>query len=510
MYTPARTRQTRLLANALLCLLATLLLAPVADAFNYCVNTSSNFNSALILAAASPADDEIRLVQGTYTLTSTQSYDVAGDLSLRGGWNAGCTIQGLNPTDTTITSATPQANTLKLKYFTGSALIERLHFSQMGGLVVGEAGAYSSVIGEFRVQKNRFSGNNFGLSVNSSSHDVVVQNNLFLNNDGTSVGLSGINLYLSGGASNGAAIALDVTFNTITGGRLGTYIFGGASYRRAPRLQNNIVRNAANTDLILQNNIAVYASHNILGTRQLSDGATLTADVQNLDVDPQLAILSYVPMTGSPAANSGTYAISGGVPNSDYDGSARVIGIAPDRGAQESSIDNSASLVVSSTADSGAGSLRQALTSANLNPDFKKITFNIPGSCPQQINLNSALPAITKPVGIEGYTQAGSAVNNGSSSFDGTVCVFLVGGNSIASGLRLQTQSVDDEMSVRGLGFYGFSSQALLVSGPGKGSVRGNLFGTGLGLGGTAEFCRRSDSRDRRPRHANRYLRCRR
>jgi trimeric autotransporter adhesin len=465
-------------------LIAVLLLPSWANAVNYCVSNTAALTAALNTASNTSADDEIRIAVGTYTLTSLQSYEVSGDLKLRGGWNAGCTIQSENPADTVITSSTPQSNYLRLEHGSSSVLIERLHFSQMGGLWIRESGAYSTVVGEFRIQRNRFSGNNFGLQVSSGSHDVRIDNNIFLNNDGTSGAGSGRNLRISGSANAGASISLDVVLNTMLGARFGIDFFGGADFRRTPRFQNNIVWNSSDADLLLQGNQAIFAGHNIIGTRSLLSGASISTDFQNLNVDPQLSAVSNIPTINSPAINSGTTSMVGALPTSDYDGSPRLIGIAPDRGAHETSVDNSVSLVVNTDADSGVGSLRQAITSANLNPDFKKITFNIPGSCPHSINLSTALPALTQPVAIEGYTQPGSAPNNEGLSFNGTVCVFLVGSNAIASGLRLQTQTADDVMTVRGLGFYGFNTDALRISGPGKGRVLGNIFGTGLSLFG--------------------------
>jgi hypothetical protein len=66
---------------------------------------------------------------------------------------------------------------------------------------------------------------------------------------------------------------------------------------------------------------------------------------------------------------------------------------------------------VTSAADSGAGSLRQAMTDANTNPGADTIQFNIVGSGVQTIVLASGLPTVTSPVTIDGYTQPGSSAN---------------------------------------------------------------------------------------------------
>src|SRR4051794_23192580 len=58
--------------------------------------------------------------------------------------------------------------------------------------------------------------------------------------------------------------------------------------------------------------------------------------------------------------------------------------------------------VVSSRADSGLGSLRQAILDSNAAGGTNSITFRINGSGVQAINLSSALPAVTIAVVIDG------------------------------------------------------------------------------------------------------------
>jgi len=69
---------------------------------------------------------------------------------------------------------------------------------------------------------------------------------------------------------------------------------------------------------------------------------------------------------------------------------------------------------VTSTADSGAGTLRQAILDANANPGADTIAFNIAGSGVHLITPATALPVISDAVTIDGYTQAGSSANTNS------------------------------------------------------------------------------------------------
>lgn len=100
-----------------------------------------------------------------------------------------------------------------------------------------------------------------------------------------------------------------------------------------------------------------------------------------------------------------------------------ILLVLPDRlGKTQESLESQnepgAVFTVTSSADSGAGSLRQAITDANASAGTDTIQFQI-GTGAVDINLSSALPDITGPVIIDGTTQTG---------FTGTPLVNLVGG----------------------------------------------------------------------------------
>jgi hypothetical protein len=63
--------------------------------------------------------------------------------------------------------------------------------------------------------------------------------------------------------------------------------------------------------------------------------------------------------------------------------------------------------LVTTTADSGPGSLRQAILTANANPGLDTIAFNISGTPPFTITPATALPPITDSVVIDATTQPG-------------------------------------------------------------------------------------------------------
>jgi hypothetical protein len=103
---------------------------------------------------------------------------------------------------------------------------------------------------------------------------------------------------------------------------------------------------------------------------------------------------------------------------------------------------------VTNTADSGAGSLRQAILDSNTSAGvLDTIMFNIPGAGVRTITPLTVLPTITDPVIIDGYTQSGSSANtmavgnnsvhlielNGNSA--NFPCLTITAGNSTVRGL---------------------------------------------------------------------------
>lgn len=98
---------------------------------------------------------------------------------------------------------------------------------------------------------------------------------------------------------------------------------------------------------------------------------------------------------------------------------------------------------VTTTADSGPGSLRQAILDANANPGADAITFAIGASGSQQtIQPTTALPTIADPVTIDGWSQGGSGYTgpplielNGALAGNQAVGLTITGGGSVVRGL---------------------------------------------------------------------------
>ncbi len=133
-------------------------------------------------------------------------------------------------------------------------------------------------------------------------------------------------------------------------------------------------------------------------------------------------------------------------------------------------------LTVTTTADSGAGSLRQAIIDANANPGPDTITFDIAGDGPHTITLLSALPSLTDDgTTIDGYTQSGAV--EGSLGPAGTrVLMIEISGDGIA-GCGFYITSAGN--TIRGLAITGFDECIDIDGEDAYGNViEGNYLGT--------------------------------
>jgi hypothetical protein len=154
--------------------------------------------------------------------------------------------------------------------------------------------------------------------------------------------------------------------------------------------------------------------------------------------------------------------------------------------------------VVTTTADSGVGSLRDAIMQVNADPSVTEIDFNITAASDTGGGFNAttgvatiapltALPAITNAVLVDGYTQAGASPNTfgigpGSSSHalgDGSNAILKIELNgssagSTASGLVISGQAC----TLRGLVINRFGGFGIDVEGNGGSTIAGDFIGT--------------------------------
>lgn len=480
----AARRPRHVLGIALFACAAT---APVFAA-DYCVGTTAQLRDAVGAAAASAEDDVIKLVRGEYPIDGSLEGTFAGDVVLRGGYAAGCpllALRSLDASQTRIHGSPVQGALVNLRAGSGDLELDGLSFEDLDGVLIFDQGGSPPAEGTVLVRRSRFLGNEFGLSLNLRNKDVRIENNLFVDNVSLccSGDLLGIALAVRHTNPNSPEIAVDVHFNTIVGSPRSLLIEGGGVFDGVPRLQNNILRPSvagAGAYALHIDGADVGATHNLWGAVTSENDGTLVVDIANLAAEPLLDA-GFVPQAGSPATNSGVAEVAGGTPSTDYDGGARRIGSLPDRGALESPFSDIGILTVTSTANSGAGSLRQAILDSNQTANSEVIRFNLGSAagCPYTIEPTSLLPAITSPLTIDGWSQPGSSPNTETTSDDSERCVVLSG--DVAQGLRLRPPA-EREIKVAGIAFYDFTSAAIEVDGDGTAVIEGNGFGLGANV----------------------------
>ena len=141
----------------------------------------------------------------------------------------------------------------------------------------------------------------------------------------------------------------------------------------------------------------------------------------------------------------------------------------------------SSTMVVINTADSGPGSLRQAMLNANAHVGKDTITFNISGPGVHTIMPVTPLPKLTDPVLIDGYTQPGSSPNtNAFKDPDNAVLQIVIDGTALqnptspSSGFEVG----GGNSCIRGLVINSFSGIAIQLEDKGGNTVEGNYLGT--------------------------------
>ncbi|MEJ7559212.1 MAG: hypothetical protein WKF66_12960 [Pedobacter sp.] len=155
-------------------------------------------------------------------------------------------------------------------------------------------------------------------------------------------------------------------------------------------------------------------------------------------------------------------------------------------------------ILVTSNADSGPGTLREALATAgtNGNTNIDRITFNLPGSSPLDriIEIRTELPTITTDVIIDASTQSGpnAAINGAKVTIDGrsfdyvpqqtqtlfkiiNVGRFELYGIVIRNFIDYETDTGVFPKNIIMLDFYGIN-QKVVLGAPGKGNV---IYNTG-------------------------------
>jgi len=192
--------------------------------------------------------------------------------------------------------------------------------------------------------------------------------------------------------------------------------------------------------------------------------------------------------TVSPAVNAGTSAVVNGLPATDIEGNARVIGGAPDMGAYEMNTPYYSTYLVTTTADNGSdasptvNSLRWALKNARADaqsqlsgpPRKMQVVFDL--ACPSMLALNTSNPltAIDYDVTIDATTNPGWSPATGNPAFNATLCVGINGNNLVASAFHV---IAGGRATIKGMRFGGFTDAAIRIDDSSGSLIDGNQIG---------------------------------
>ena len=132
---------------------------------------------------------------------------------------------------------------------------------------------------------------------------------------------------------------------------------------------------------------------------------------------------------------------------------------------------------VTTTADTGAGSLRQAITDANTTTGPNVIDFSI-GTGPQTIVPDSPLPTISNPVTIDATTQPGYA-GKPIIQIDGSQ-IFTPGSVPPVQAPDVNGLAIAARSTVRGLVINRFTGNGVLLYGSSGSTIAGNYIGVDL------------------------------
>lgn len=141
-----------------------------------------------------------------------------------------------------------------------------------------------------------------------------------------------------------------------------------------------------------------------------------------------------------------------------------------------------ATYLVVNTADSGAGSLRWAIQTANISSGIDTIAFAIPGTGPHTIAPATALPAITDRVLIDGYTQPGAVVNSNTmlSGINAVLQIELNGASALTGGANGALDVMAGGTVIRGLAIGRWDIPGIRLAGSGDHAVEGCFIGTNI------------------------------
>ena len=469
----------------------------LATNFEVCVQSDADLASALDTARSVPVTAKI--VQHKLT-AQNKAYDLKNTVwdtsifvgiqagsEILGGYTAGCASRDIAAGNTLLidTKTIPVPGVLPR----GDLTIEGVSFSVGFFFGLGDIPFFKVPSGStILLRRDAFINGSPGYlqidwdQATDSDSTIRIVDTLIANNSGLA---STCALVLE---SDSGAPEFDVINNTVddnSGNNASGACFFASGTNSKLYAYNNIIYGTTGTsavDLKVDTDQVVQVD-NMLHTRS---GPAAIVSTGNLGSDPNLDA-NYIPVSPSPAINSGSNSVQGSLPSSDLDGGPRIVGGIVDRGAYETTIDPHPKQTVTKHGvdDGSAGTLSNAVASV-INNGGGTIVFNITdsGSCPWVITETSELD-VNVTATIDGYSPlSGATLNDIDPGDDASLCIIIEAGGGTPPGRGLVVQNtVADGVSVtiQGLAFSNFSTTAIDLQGGSQHSLLGNRFGGNVG-----------------------------
>ena len=121
-----------------------------------------------------------------------------------------------------------------------------------------------------------------------------------------------------------------------------------------------------------------------------------------------------------------------------------------------------APIIVDTVADSGPGSLREAIKTANINPGADTIEFDIADPGVQTIQVLTPLDTIVEAVTIDGYSQPGAQANTLPAGSNAVILIALDGAGAPFGTSALAVCAPDTV--IRGLAMHDFPTAAVNIT----------------------------------------------
>jgi hypothetical protein len=335
-----------------------------------CVSNATGLQAALDAAVSNGAHDIIKVVQGTYAGNFTYSSNEGANITLEGGYTAGCAGRVLDPKKTILDGNHAGRVLLIETEYGGSIAVDRftIRNGHIAGNVIG-GGLYAIIwsgTGDaITITGNTFTGNyaanGGGLYAYSEadSGTITLTGNTFQGNSSFTGNYNdnGGGVFAESYSESGTAGTITITNNTITGNRAA---YGGGVYGYGSGVvncYNNIIwGNTASSgggDIYFEGSGTFNGYNNNYTTMS----GSWTHAASNINADPLFLDPGYWWDAGTPSDPSddhwfpGDYHLTSaspcidkgdnsapGLPATDFEGDPRTIGSAPDIGADEFSV----------------------------------------------------------------------------------------------------------------------------------------------------------------------------